>query len=652
MGLFHMRKGLQRRHNKIALLLGSCLAGITPGVSAGAPEAGYARLIIKPRALIEARERINEKLNEKQQELERRLPGLGVALAGLPGVDLEMEKTLPGIGVALAKVPEHVAEKMREVLSRNPHIEFVEADRPLALADTSADDPYYSSAWHLAKVNAPMAWDYSLGDQVTVAVLDTGINANHADLKGKVLAGWNTVSDNSTVSDINGHGTQVAGVVGAISNNATGVTSIAWNARILPVRVSDQSNGVAYLSDIAEGLIWAADQGADVANISYDIAYSQTIQDAAKYMNDRNGVVVAAAGNSGSRNSYNDSPYVITVSATESADTITSWSSYGDYVDVAAPGAGIYTTIRDGGYGRVSGTSFSSPLTAGVIALMRAVNPALSPAELELALEGSALDLGSAGFDSYYGHGRIDAMAAILAVQSGSAPAPDPEPVPEPEPAPEPGVDATSPQVSFISPTGGDSVSGEVTIKIDATDDVAVNKAVLFVNGYKHSVDSAAPFSFTWDTTTEADGDTGLKVRVFDTSGNSSLEWIEVKVNNAAAASPEPDTEPEPTPDPEPAPEEPGVDETVPQASFVSPTSGDSVSGRVTVKVDATDNVAVRKAVLFVNGYKHSEDDVAPYTFDWDTTRFGEGEANLKVRVFDTSGNTNQERIDTLIDNG
>ncbi|WP_158675408.1 S8 family serine peptidase [Thiohalobacter thiocyanaticus] len=602
-------------------------------------------MIIKPRALLEARERINEKLNEKQRELERRLPGMGVALASVSGTDLEVEDTLPGIGVALAKVPERVAEKMREVLSRNPHIEFVEADRPLALADTVANDTYYSNAWHLDKVNAPMAWDYSLGAQVTVAVLDTGINANHPDLKGKVLSGWNTVSNSSSVSDVNGHGTQVAGVVGAISNNGTGVTSIAWKTRIMPVRVSNQSTGVAYVSDIAEGLIWAADHGADVANISYGITHSQTIQDAARYMNDRNGVVVAAAGNSGTRNNYNDSPYVITVSATESSDNITSWSSYGDYVDVAAPGAGLYTTTRDGGYARVSGTSFSSPLTAGVVALMRAMNPALTPRELELALEGSALDLGSSGFDSYYGHGRIDAMAAVMAAQTGASPDPEPTPEPEPEPAPEPGIDSTSPQVSFVSPTKGADVSGRVTVKIDATDNVAVNKAVLFVNGRKHSVDNAEPFSFSWDTTAAADGNTGLKVRVFDASGNSAQKWIEVKVNNVQAASPEPDA------DPEPSPEEPVLDDTPPQMTFISPSEGNSVAGQVTVKVGATDNVQVRKAVLFVNGVKLGEDTSAPYTFNWDTTQTGEGSASVKVRVFDTSGNTNQERIETIVDN-
>ena len=139
-----------------------------------------------------------------------------------------------------------------------------------------------------------------------VAVLDTGVDGTHPDLAGKLLPGWNAVDSSNNTADINGHGTAVAGTAAAATNNASGVAGVAWNAAILPVRITNSSDGYAYWSDIARGLSWAANQGADVANISYGVSNSSTIASAAQSMRNKGGLVVVAAGNEGVDPGYAD----------------------------------------------------------------------------------------------------------------------------------------------------------------------------------------------------------------------------------------------------------------------------------------------------------------------------------------------------------
>ncbi len=265
--------------------------------------------------------------------------------AGANGV----ARRIDHINVHVVNVPPQAEAAVARALSHNPQIKFAEVDRALQLQQT-ANDPYYANAWHLPKINAPTAWDQVSGSGVTVAVLDTGVDSTHPDLLGRVVSGWNAVDRGFDSSDINGHGTHVAGVVAASTNNGVGVASIAWNAHVMPVRVTNSTDGYAYFSDIATGLTWAADHGARVANISYDATSSSSISSAAQYMNSKGGVVAVAAGNSGTNPGYSNNPYMISVSATNNSDQKTSWSSYGSYVDVSAPGAGIWTTSRGGGY--------------------------------------------------------------------------------------------------------------------------------------------------------------------------------------------------------------------------------------------------------------------------------------------------------------
>jgi hypothetical protein len=423
----------------------------------------------------------------------------------LRGRGARILRKLNRINVHVVRVPPRAEEAVARALSRNPRIKFAEKDVLVQLEQVIPNDPRYPNAWHLPMIDAPSAWQFALGDNISVAILDTGVDASHPDLAAKLLPGWNAASGNADTTDINGHGTLVAGTTAATSNNAIGVASVAWNAMIMPLRVTNSTDGSAFVSTIADALIWAADNGAKVANISYGVSNSASVSSAAQYMRNRGGVVVVAAGNSGTNPGYADNPYMISVSATTSSDVKASWSSFGNYVDVAAPGAGIWTTSRGGGYGAVSGTSFSSPNTAGVVALIMSANPLLSPGEVESILETTANDLGVAGWDQQYGHGRVNAFNAVAAAAGQTQP-PDAEP----------------PVATILSPSEGITVSASVPVDVTASDNVGVARVDLYVDGNLVGSDSTSPFGFVWDSASVADGWASVSAYAYDEAGNES----------------------------------------------------------------------------------------------------------------------------------
>lgn len=268
-------------------------------------------------------------------------------------------------------------------LQDDPAIAFAERDRLVEPAYVPSDT-HYPNAWHLQTLHLPSAWDTTLGTGVTAAVMDAGVNANHENLAGKLVPGWNAVEGSaSDYSDIHGYGTAAAGIIGAATDNDIGVASVAPAALIMPVRVSVGPDGSVFTSDIAAGLIRAADQDAKVANISYNVTPSLAVASAAQYMRSRGGVVVVAAGNQSSDPGYTDSPYMISVSATTPSDSLAGWSNFGNFVDVAAPGQNIWTTHRNGGYSAPSGTSFATPAAAAVVALIMSTDSSLSPNAVE-----------------------------------------------------------------------------------------------------------------------------------------------------------------------------------------------------------------------------------------------------------------------------
>jgi len=368
--------------------------------------------------------------SSKGELLLRFKPGAGKQskVSTLSSLGLEIVDEIPQIDVLVVSVPKEALRRVKSALSRDPIIDFVEENLEVSIS-AIPNDKYYGLQWHLQKISAPDAWDITLGQpNVTVAVLDTGVDPNHPDLSSKLLGGYNAYDDSTNVTDDCGHGTMVAGAVGAATNNSLGIAAIGWQTRILPIKVNNPGTGFSSYSLLAKGLTYAADKGAKVASMSWQIFNGTALTTAAKYFVDKGGLVVAAAGNTGKYEDYVDNPYVISVAATNSSDRLASFSSYGPYVDVSAPGDGIFTTIigtqatsYDYAYGYASGTSLSTPITAGLAALIFSANPSLAPKQAEQILESTAVDLGDPGYDVYYGWGRINASKA-LKVAAGSTP--------------------------------------------------------------------------------------------------------------------------------------------------------------------------------------------------------------------------------------
>ncbi len=510
--------------------------------------------------------------------------------------------------VHLVTVAPGLEQTLVQQFTREPDVEFAELDRQVDINTTTANDPYYNSAWHLQTIGAPTAWDTAKGNGVTVAVLDTGVDSTHPDLQGKLVPGWNVVDNTSNTADIYGHGTEVAGVIGAVSNNGIGVTSVAWNTMIMPVRVTDDSStGSAYISSIANGVTWAADHGANIANASYATLYSSpTMQNAGNYMLSKGGLLVVAAGNSGTMDSSPNTASMIPVSATDSSDALTSWSSYGPYVDVAAPGAGIWTTTMGGGYAAVSGTSFSSPMTAAVLALEKSANTALSNTQLQSILESTAVDLGTPGYDQYYGYGRINAAAAVAAAVAAASNTTT--------------VDTQAPTTSIASPTGG-TVSGTVTVTVNATDNVGVTRVDLYAGSTLVGSVSTAPYSFTWNTTSVVNGSVNLVAYAYDAAGNKGTSSaVTVTVSNVA-------------------------DTTPPTVSILNPGAGSTVGGMVSIKVSASDNVGVTSLTLYIDGVLKSSTNTGSLSYSWNTRRVSKGTHTISAMAQDASGNTSTQSI-------
>lgn len=270
--------------------------------------------------------------------------------------------------------------------------------------------------WNLPIIGTIPGWSITRGnDNTIVAVIDTGIDLAHADLQGRLAEGMNFVAAGEAPADDVGHGTHVAGVIAAVVNNAEGVAGMTWHDRVMPVKVLDATGaGSAYA--VAQGIIWATDNGAGVINLSLgNYARSAFLHDAVRYAFDRDVVLVAATGNDNTDQPGYPAAYpeVLAVSATDGRRRLADFSNYGEYVDVVAPGVGIASTYPGNQYAALSGTSMASPHAAALAALIRSVNPLLRNTEVMDIIRRTAIDLGPPGKDPLYGHGQIDVAAAL-----------------------------------------------------------------------------------------------------------------------------------------------------------------------------------------------------------------------------------------------
>ena len=288
-------------------------------------------------------------------------------------------------------------------------------------AGVAPDDVLYGLyQGDLPVIGMPSAWTMTIGSpSVVVAVLDTGYDSTHEDLVAvRTASPYNARTGSANVTDGYGHGTHVAGTIAASTNNATGIAGIAPNVTIMPVKVLG-ADGQGYWSDFLEGVDWARTHGASIVNLSLGSSLSAAqvaaFQPTFTAARQAGVLVVAAAGNSNTSSSFYPASFdkVTSVSATTNADAKASFSNFGPKVDLSAPGASITSTYRDGTYRSLSGTSMATPHVAGVAALIRSLHPEYTPAKVETALEETALDLGAAGRDHVFGHGRIRAPEAL-----------------------------------------------------------------------------------------------------------------------------------------------------------------------------------------------------------------------------------------------
>jgi subtilisin family serine protease len=343
---------------------------------------------------------------------------------------------MPRLGVSHLDIRgEGVAVAMRR-LKDDPRLSFAEPNYEAHVVGTP-NDPYFSDQWNLKRIGMIDAWNTTQGAGAVVAILDTGVDVGGSDGLTNVLEGRDMVYGRS-VEDVYGHGTHVAGTVGQRTDNGRGAAGIAHQASILPVKVLGD-NGSGWISDIAQGVEWAADNGADVINMSFgSFGRSSTMAAAVQYAHSKGVVLVGAAGNEDTSSLIYPAGYdeVISVGATTPSDRLASFTNWGDDLDIVAPGVDIYQEVEYRGSFYISGwsgTSMASPHVAGVAALLKSLGVD-DPVKVRALLHDSAVDLGDDGWDTYFGYGRLDAATAVRLALEDLGEIPDEEEPDEEEP--------------------------------------------------------------------------------------------------------------------------------------------------------------------------------------------------------------------------
>ncbi|MBN1937198.1 MAG: S8 family serine peptidase [Anaerolineae bacterium] len=336
----------------------------------------------------------------------------------------------------------NILDRLQEQLQCDPNILAVERDG-VVQATIIPNDTYWSSQWGPLKIGAPGAWEITTGSSaVIIAIVDSGIDTDHPDLINQLwinsgetpgdgidndgngfiddIYGWRFLDtgQNNNVEDDLGHGTHVAGIAGAMSNNDAGIAGMAWGSKLMILKMLDYRNSGRY-SDLADAIIYAADNGARVINLSLGSASgAQVMEDAVNYATGHGALVVAAAGNNSSSVYYPGAyPAALAVAATDSNDQHASYSNSGPEVDIAAPGSGIYSTCTLAYYPYCykSGTSMATPHVAGLAALLWSQHYTYTVGQVRQFIINNTVDVESPGWDSYTGWGRIDAWQALTA---------------------------------------------------------------------------------------------------------------------------------------------------------------------------------------------------------------------------------------------
>ena len=376
--------------------------------------------------------------------------------------ELEILDEMDKLGIMLLSVPEGQELEKIEELKRNPLVEYAEPNYVVQIADPIAiepgyslrapdiipDDPYFP--WNLSNIGAPAAWDITTGNEkIVIAFVDSGAALDHPELKDKLwtnqgeipgnkiddddnnfvddVYGWDFVNWDGEPQDDYGHGTFVAGIAAAETYNGILMAGVSWGAEIMAIKVLDQ-NGGGSIADVNGGILYAADNGAKIINLSFSLTcsnYPHSTQNVVNYAYSKGALIVAGSGDPRVNNPVPPDAYqypaalehVVSVAATDRDDEHPDFSTYNDKVDVAAPGVGIWGVCIYPDYEPAAplvGTYAAAAHVSGLAALIWSVNPSLTHDQVEEIIESTAVDLGEPGWDEYFGWGRIDAAAAVL----------------------------------------------------------------------------------------------------------------------------------------------------------------------------------------------------------------------------------------------
>ena len=325
------------------------------------------------------------------------------------------------------------AEKAIQELNANPDVEYAEPNYTIEAEMVPGDWPY-KDAW--SQLGLADAWDLitqqGSGQQIIIAVIDSGIDLNHPDLVGRLISGYDFANQDGTPEDDSGHGTKVSGIIGATGDNGTGIAGVAWdvNIAIMPVKFMKVNEGktTGNLSDAIDSIYYAVDNGAKIINASWGFyESSKSLNEAIAYAKSKGVLFVASAGNSGQDNDKKDHfpsncslDNVIAVGAMDSSGSMASFSNYGQKsVDIMAPGVGITTTTINSGYvSYASGTSFATPFVAGIAAMVLSQSPEMGYSSLRQAILDSATKVPTVGSSMVATGGCVNAYEALLAEES------------------------------------------------------------------------------------------------------------------------------------------------------------------------------------------------------------------------------------------
>ncbi|HVE45204.1 MAG TPA: S8 family serine peptidase [Acidimicrobiales bacterium] len=429
-----------------AALLAALLVGVTvgqPAVVGAEPDVGASAPAVRQLPPQTGGGKVRQRPEMDQGSLLVRFsPRSGTAAAALADHGLERRRAVGRAGFVEVGTGGRSPDAVRKELARDPRVETVEPNYVRrAMADPN--DALFAQQWSLAAARFPQAWErQSDARDVTVAVLDSGVDLDHPDLSGNLVPGWDAVENDSVPQDEAGHGTMVAGIIAASAGNGRGIAGGAYRARLQPVRVLNAS-AAGTDADIVEGITWAADHAAGVINLSLGGPQpGAALASAVAYAQKKGAVVVAASGNSGGPEPVYPAafPGVVGVTAVDTASRLTWFSSHGSWIDMAASGVDVVSTYLEAGpadaYARGSGSSFSAPLVAAAAALLRQAHPQWTGAEVGARLTSTARDAGPPGHDDGYGFGLLDAAAALGDPRLDPLPS-EPEDAYEPNPVPE-----------------------------------------------------------------------------------------------------------------------------------------------------------------------------------------------------------------------